>query len=236
MQCQIVHDSLHSREGWTQSYLLKIDNTVVGYGSIAIGGPWKGTRTVFEFYVESVHRSRISNLFATFVAEAGVTAFEVQTNDVWLNAMLHNWCRSATSQKVVFHDKQTTTLLGQGTIIRRFIPKDAEKIFPHHDEPVGDRVLEVNGEIVATGGVLFHYNPPYGDLYVEVAAPFRRRGLGSYLIQELKRSCYDGGHIPCARCSLTNVASIKTIQKAGFGACALIMAGPLSPRSTDVTS
>jgi GNAT superfamily N-acetyltransferase len=35
--------------------------------------------------------------------------------------------------------------------------------------------------------LFFHYNPPYGDVYMEVAEPFRRRGLGAYLVQELKR-------------------------------------------------
>jgi hypothetical protein len=27
------------------------------------------------------------------------------------------------------------------------------------------------------GGILDHYNRPYGDIYMEVAEPFRRRGL-----------------------------------------------------------
>jgi hypothetical protein len=49
MTCQIVHDSLHSRKGWTEPYLLMSDGVAAGYGSIAIGGPWVGKPTVFEF-------------------------------------------------------------------------------------------------------------------------------------------------------------------------------------------
>ena len=42
MACQIIHDSLHSRKGWTKPYLLVARGVSVGYGSIAVGGPWKG--------------------------------------------------------------------------------------------------------------------------------------------------------------------------------------------------
>jgi GNAT superfamily N-acetyltransferase len=229
MQCQLVHDSLHSREGWTQSYLLKAGNTGVGYGAIAVAGPWKETRTVFEFHVAPEYRSRVFDLFAAFLAAARATAFEVQTNDVLLTAMLHAWCRMATSEKIVFHDKLPTALPANGAIFRRTTPDDTVRIFPHYDEPVGDWLLEVDGTIAATGGALFHYNPPYGDIYMETAAQFRRRGLGSYLVQELKRVCYEGKSFPCARCSPTNIASIKAIQKAGFVPCAHILVVPLSP-------
>ena len=61
-------------------------------------------------------------------------------------------------------------------------------------------VIEVDGQVAATGGILFHYNRPYGDIYMDVAEPFRRRGLGSFLVQELKRVCYENGHLPAARC------------------------------------
>jgi predicted GNAT family acetyltransferase len=62
---------------------------------------------------------------------------------------------------------------------------------------------------------------------MEVAEPFRMRGLGCYIVQELKRVCYELGSIPCARCNTGNVASRKTLQKAGFVPCAHILIGTL---------
>ena len=94
-------------------------------------------------------------------------------------------------------------------------------------EPDGEWVLEVDGTVVARGGILFHYNRPYGDIYMEVQEPLRLRGYGSFLAQELKRVCYELGNIPCARCNLRNVASRKTLQKAGFVPCANILSGEL---------
>ena len=74
---------------------------------------------------------------------------------------------------------------------------------------------------------MFHYNRPYGDIYMKVAEPFRRRGLGSYIVQELKKICYGMGNIPCARCNTSNIISRKTLQKAGFVPCAHILKGAL---------
>lgn len=86
-------------------------------------------------------------------------------------------------------------------------------------------MLELDGNVVAQGGILFHYNRPHGDIYMEVAEPFRRRGLGSYFVQELKREAYDLGSIPCARCNTTNIPSRRTLQKAGFIPFAHILTG-----------
>ena len=39
MSCQIVHDSIHCRPGWTLTYLLEVDGAAAGYGSLAVDGP-----------------------------------------------------------------------------------------------------------------------------------------------------------------------------------------------------
>jgi len=89
------------------------------------------------------------------------------------------------------------------------------------------RVVDIDGRVAASGGVLFHYNRPYGDIYLDVEEPFRRRGVGSFLVQELKRACYEGGHVPAARCNTGNVASQRTLQRAGFVPCGHILKGVL---------
>ena len=58
MNCQIVHDSIHRRAGWTLTYLLESAGVAVGFGSVALGGPWKDKPTLFEFYVLPEHRTR----------------------------------------------------------------------------------------------------------------------------------------------------------------------------------
>lgn len=226
--CQIVHDSIHRREGWTLSYLLELDGVAAGFGSIAISGPWKDRPTVFEFYVLPEHRLRAFDLFEAFLTASGARFFEVQSSDVLLMVMLHAYGRNIVSEKIVFHDKITTHLPANGALLRRVTPEEEIHAAIERRGGGGEWVLELDGAEVAKGGVLFHYNRPYGDIYMEVAEPFRGRGLGSYLVQELKHECYALGAVPGARCGPTNIASRKTLQRAGFVPFAHILDGDVA--------
>ena len=225
---QIVHDSIHSRTGWTTSYLLQVGGRVAGFGSIAIAGPWKDKPTVFEFYLLPEERGRAFELFEAFTAASGARFFEVQTSDSLLTVMLHNYGADLASEKIVFRDGLTTTLLAQGATMKRVTsPEESACCF---DERAGKSEwhVELDAKPVGTGGLMFHYNHPYCDVYMEVDEAYRRRGLGAYLVQELKRIAYEMGGIPAARCDPSNVASSKTLQKAGFIPFAHILVGKIA--------
>jgi GNAT superfamily N-acetyltransferase len=141
--------------------------------------------------------------------------------------MLYDCATSITSDRILFHDALLTNLVVPGATFRGVAETDAGAIFEHKVEPAGDWLIEYDGAIVATGGIALHYNPPYGDLFMEVNEPFRKRGFGSYLIQELKRVCYEMGRVPAARCDGVNAASRATLQKAGLFPCARMLSGVL---------
>ena len=228
MSCQIIHDSIHFREGWTREYLLLDGWTTVGYGSIAVAGPWKDKPTVYEFHVAPPARARVFDYFEALLAASGAVAIETQSNDVLLTVMLHAFGRDVASESILFHDRLTTHHpIPEGAIFRRTTPDDEARIAEQQLDAQSAWLLEVNGAVAATGGILFHYNRPYGDIYMAVAEPFRRRGMGSYLVQELKRICYENGDVPAARCNVRNAASRETLQKAGFVPCGHILVGKL---------
>ena len=139
MNCQIVHDSIHRRDGWTRTYVFTVSGAIAGFGSVAIAGPWQDKPTVFEFYVLPEHRARVFDLFEACLSASGARFMEVQSSDALLTVMLH----------------------------------------------------------------------------------------GSYLVQELKRLAYELGSVPCARCSSSNIASRKTLQKAGLVPYAHILNGSI---------
>lgn len=217
MHCQIVHDSLHIRAGWTEPYMIDVDGVPAAYGSVLVGGLWAGSRMIFEFHAFPAYELRVFDLFNVLVEASRPTGIRCQTNDTLLTVMLHTYARDVLTEKIVFEDHASTTLSVDGAVLR------------HRAEPDSDWALVLDGVVAATGGILYHYNRPYGDIYMEVAEGFRRRGLGSFLVQELKRICRHGGSIPCARCSPDNAASQRTLQKAGFWPCASILEGSLSP-------
>lgn len=228
MNCQIVHDSIHRRTGWSLIYKLELDAAAVGFGSVAIGGPWEDKPTLFEFYVVPERRNFSFELFEALVSISGPRFMEIQSNDPLPEVMLHTYARDIASEKIVFHDEFNTSLAGNGATLRRITSDEETRTCIEQRQGGPGWVLELDGNIAGQGGILFHYNRPYGDIYMEVAEAFRRRGLGSYLVQELKRAAYDLHSVPCARCSPTNIASRRTLQKAGFVPFAHILTGVIS--------
>jgi len=227
MNCQIVHDSIHRREGWTLSYLLQLDDAAVGFGSVAIAGPWKEKPTIFEFYLLPQWRYRAFDFFDAFVDASAPRFFEVQSNDTLLAVMLHSHGRDVISEKIVFADRHLTRHPGNGAVLRATTSEAEIRTCLEQRQGGGEWELEIGGVSAGKGGIMFHYNRPYADLYMEVAKAHRRRGYGAYLVQELKRICYRLGAIPCARCSPKNIASRQTLQSAGFVPFAHILLGVL---------
>ena len=127
MNCQIMHDSIHSRPGWSDEYLFIDGGTKLGYGSIAVGGPWREQPMVYEFFV-------------------------------------------------LLHDKLTTSNSARGAVFRRSSDDDSAAILQQQLDPEAQWIVSVEGVIAAAGDILFHYNRPYGDIYMKVAEPFQRRG------------------------------------------------------------
>lgn len=227
MNCQITKDSIHRREGWTRSYLLERDGVAIGFGTIAIAGPWKEKPTVIEFYVMPEERQRSFELFEAFVAASGAKFLEAQSNDGFLTMLVHTYGHNVASESIVFQDRLTTRHCVKGATLRQVTTEEEIKEAIARRQGGGEWILEMEGEPAGKGGILFHYNRPYGDIYMEVTESFRRRGLGTFLVQELKRECRRLGAVPCARCNPTNIASRRTLLSAGFLPCAHILGGSI---------
>jgi GNAT superfamily N-acetyltransferase len=226
MNCQIVLDSWLSR-GWADAYLLRVDGRVIGYG--LVGGVRANPKdTITEFYVLPPERGAALPLFRKLVAASGATGVETQTNDLLLTLILYDCGTCIESTVVLFHDACTTSLPCPGGAFRASTAGDRAGLAAQQLDPDAGWLVEDGGTVVAAGGVLCHYNPPYGDIYMGVAEPFRRRGYGSYLVQELKRVAYEMGKVPAARCNAANGASRATLRRAGLLPCARVLTGRLA--------
>src|SRR3954465_7254566 len=108
MDCQIILDSWHGR-GWVDSYLLRLDGRVAGYG--LVGGVRDEPReTITEFYVLPVQRGRALPLFHPLLAASGAKAVEAQSNDILLTLTLYDCVDRIESHVVLFRDALTTSL------------------------------------------------------------------------------------------------------------------------------
>jgi GNAT superfamily N-acetyltransferase len=229
MATQIVHDSIHRRRGWTTEWAINEADRPVGYCSVAIDGPWRDRPTFYESFVVPERRTRSFAFFEAFLDAARPQAFDVQSDAVFTTIAALTFAREITVDRIVFREGETTTQAIPGATVRRVTPIEEIQSAIEARQGGGEWVIELDGAVVGRGGILFHYNVPFGDIYMEIDEPFRRRGLGAYLVHELKRACRELGAIPAARCNPSNVASRHTLQRAGFLPCAQILAGAFAP-------
>jgi len=221
MNCQIVHDSFPGR-GFSDAYLLRAGERVAGYGLVANK---HYPNTVDEFYTFPAYRAAALPLFRRLLEVSGANRIRTQTNDRVLLMLLYDCATNITSEAILFEDALTTHLPCPAGVLRRVTDADRERIEANRLDADAHWMVENEGVPMATGGVLCHYNPPYGDLYMAVHEAHRRQGYGSYLVQELKRIAYEMGKTPAARCNVENIASRRTLQKAGMLPCGRILLG-----------
>lgn len=224
LNCQIIHDSALER-GIADPYLILAGGQLRGYGAV-FNRYYE--RRLMEFYTLPDARRLALRMFRALLTASEATEIEAQTNNPLMLMMLYDCAENVTTEKILFEDACASHLECSNGIFRPSAPTDSMALFPGQHEPEGDYVIEASREVVATGGFLCHYNPPYGDIYMEVAESARRQGFGSYLVQELKRVCYQAGKKPAARCDATNEASRFTLQKAGLIPCGRLLVGDVA--------
>ena len=226
MACQIAHDSWHER-GFTRMHLLVAAGRPVGYG--AVGGPPREPKDIVkELYLEPAERANAAAWLRALVRATGARRIQAQTNDPLLFPLIAECGNEVVSDTLLFAEGQPTAHQAPGVVFRPLTDADRPHVFPHVHEPVGEWALERAGEIVATGGFTLYYNPPWADLYMEVALPHRGQGLGRYIVQELGRACRAAGRVSAARCHESNAASRAALLAGGMIECGRIVSARLA--------
>jgi GNAT superfamily N-acetyltransferase len=105
---------------------------------------------------------------------------------------------------------------GAGEWIPDFLHRriEQEELFLLYDQ----QTLAATGECIPSQKQI-----PYADLGMVVARTYRSKGLGSFMLTQLKKYCYETGLKPICSCEVTNLASRKAIEKAGFVSLQRIM-------------
>jgi GNAT superfamily N-acetyltransferase len=219
LDCQFVHYSFFER-GLADPYAILAHQTPVAYGLVS--NKYDKGRFI-EFFVAPEFRAESTSLFAALLAASGATHIEAQTNMPSIFAMLREFGVNAMTERLLFQDASASKLSCQQGIFRKRDEADGPNLFGQKEDTLSKWVLEASGEIVAAGGFLTHYNPPYADIFMAVAPHRRRQGFGSYLVQEVKKVCYEAGKKPAARCDPANIASRKSLEKAGMPVCGEIL-------------
>jgi GNAT superfamily N-acetyltransferase len=216
---QFIYNKCHGA-GWADTYVFIEDAIKIGYGSVWGKDKREDRDAIFEFYLIKPFRRSANIVFPEFITACGATYIESQSNDLFLSTMLYQYAQNINAEAILFEEHFQSTLHIPGTIFRKQQPEDN----PGDEEGY---ILEHNSTIVATGGFVKNYNMPFIDMYMEVKEPFRKKGFGSLMIQELKKEAYLLGRVPAARCNIKNNASKATLLKAGLRICGFILTGSI---------
>jgi GNAT superfamily N-acetyltransferase len=221
-RCQIWADS-SLRGGYADPYIMLLDGRLAGYGGVY--NKYDPGRLT-EFFVMPYARAHALPMFRELLHVSKATEIAAQTNIPMLLMMLYDCAHDIQTEKILFADAFTSTLPAPaGGLFRAATEAEVAAAAERGAEVGSPWVVECGGEIVAEGGFLTPYNPPYGDVFMEVRENVRGRGFGSYIVQEVKRVCYEAGRVPAARCSPENVSSRRTLEKAGLLPCGRILVG-----------
>ena len=224
---QFTYNKCHDY-GWADTYLIMIDDLPIGYGAVWGSDERQARDSIFEYYIIPPYRSLNSKIFPLLISATNVIYIESQSNDLSLTGMLYEFANNIHSEAILFEEHQRTDWKAEGTIFRKMKESD----------PMGydnsDYVLEQNGVIVGSGGLMLNYNFPYADLYMQVHEDHRGKGLGVFLVQELKSEAYRIGRVPAARCNINNRISRATLHKAGLKICGYRLKGTI--RTEEVQS
>jgi GNAT superfamily N-acetyltransferase len=215
---QFTYNKCH-QYGWADTWLFEVDGVQAGYGAVWGQSKREDRDAIFEFYLLKPYRKFASAIFEKFVAASGATYIECQSNDFLITAMLYEFAADIVAEAILFEDHTETDYFIRG--VNFFRKESAEDT----GADVGGYCLQKQGEIVATGGFMLNYNFPYADIYMEVMEPFRQKGFGSLMVQELKKEIYKMGRVPSARCNIMNRASKATLLRAGFIPCGFRLKG-----------
>lgn len=217
---QFIHNKCH-QYGWADVYLFTEGELKIGYGSVWGKDNRKDRDTIFEFYLIPEYQKHASSIFTDFIKACGAPFMECQTNDTLLASMMFEHAEDIHAQSVLFEDDAEKDLRVKGAAFNR------QPYTTNHPDDRGGYVIEKDGEVVATGGFMLNYNYPFADIYMDVKEPFRKCGIGSFMVQELKKEIYKAQRVPAARCNVKNLASRATLLKAGFRLCGYLLEGKI---------
>ena len=226
LNAQCRYDACHWR-GWSDHWQLRVGSRAVGYAAIKGRDALADRDAIFEWYVDADARQHGDALWQAVVTTARPSHVECQTNDHALHAMAQRCTSALTPTTWLFGAPVVLPVVADSPGVAR--PRRADDlVFAHHSEPVGAIVLDVEGRgIVATGGALTHYNPPFADIFMEVAPEHRRRGYGTAIVKAVIVACAHEGFVAAARCGLDNTASRATLLRAGMRDVGQVVVGAL---------
>lgn len=223
--------------GFAPHYLLLAGGDVAGYCALSTAN------ALLEFYVSDPGRA--TALFAFVLAETGAPTAVAGTIDPGYLSLCLDHQQKVAINTYLFQTLPSLQPPAPSphTIFRMGMQADVDMLvdfYGRHDAyedlasieaGFGDRVgyvrhmvqqgqvllLTAGATLLGIGECRFSQSQPaYADVGMIVGCDHRRQGWGTYILQQLVSYCGQHGRQAICSCTAGNIASRKTIEKAGF--------------------
>ena len=209
-------------------YIIAYDDEVVGYFCAS------PKRTLLQFYVVDDVLPRLQEIFSEMLSRGHIEKALVLTRDRVALAVCMDFVKEVAVDSYLFEEGEqipTVTLDITEPVFRVATLSDAPAIraacgdfhdFLHYtlegSIATGDIFVLLSGESVLGTGVIGskEFQHPYVDIGMCVNEVYRKKNVGTYMLTKLREECHRQGWIPGASCKSGNVASRKTLEKAGM--------------------
>lgn len=210
------------------AYLILNDGETIGYCFIS------SKKVLLQFHVLPEKAYLAEDAFAYLVSHGLIEKALVLTRDPLCLALCMDWQKDVSVRCHLFADGVDLPAPppgSAGTAFRHAVAADIPAIRAacgdFHD--FLDYTLEdsiereeifvlLEGSDILASGVISGRNAlhPYVDIGMCVSEAHRRRGIGTYIVTKLRDYCHRMGWVPGASCQSTNIASKRTLEKAGM--------------------
>lgn len=210
-------------------YKIEYDSRTVGYAIIDT------KQTLWEFYLEEKVHMHSQDIFQYLIDMKYIEAAECKTYDYLLMSLCHDFQRASEGSAYLFRDYSEIGYPDNrfaDITIRLADMEDYDKleVLNQMDEDVEffyDLKKEINNQEVLVflkenyllGAGTFKKiwkDQSYRDIGMVVAKEHRKKGLGTFILIQLKEYCDRHDLASVCGCWYYNYASKRTLEKAGF--------------------
>lgn len=221
----------YSQELHLEEMIRKCDYYLINDGSDTIGYFCvKPDKVLYEFYLKKHVLVSAQEIFKTLIEKGYFVAAESKSFDNLLMSLCLDFNKKAYCTAYLFREYNNKECLLSGfdnISFRLAVPEDYKNIIE-----ISGNFFDDLKESISSGEVFVLYENScllgagsckrvcdgsnYYDIGMVVSENFRNRGLGSYIIKELRSYCCATGKLPVCGCWYYNYASRKALEKAGF--------------------
>ncbi len=212
--------------GNSACYEISYNNKFVGHFSV------NSHKTLVEFYILKEYYIYSQEIFIYIIKSDMVEDAAVSTKQSEFLSLCLDFQKSVYVSSYLFTDTENKKYelnhyenlsfrLAKKSDIQAINNKCESRPQEYYEELIENDQLFVlyEGDILLGIGefrISKTHQGQYGDIGVVVAEEYRRKGIGTYIINQLKEHCYRNNLKPMASCDSKNIASMNTLIKAGF--------------------